>query len=219
MPALQDPRAISVEGKPMFLVYRASHLPEPARTCETWRREADRVGLPGLHLIAVETAWDLGWDATEVGFDAKVLFQPQFGWLMTHVAKEYGRLTIEGKPDLQVYDYNIVRHAIADLPHVNYPRYESVFPGWDNTPRVGERGVVMVNAEPAAYEAWLTDTITRAVETSLSGRLIFINAWNEWAEGCHLEPDILHGQAYLRATRAALQGAITAEGNVSPAIG
>ena len=64
-------RAITVDGKPLFLVYRASHLPGPERTCESWRREVERAGLPGIHLVAVETAWDLGWDATTVGFDAK----------------------------------------------------------------------------------------------------------------------------------------------------
>src|SRR5262249_47218495 len=136
LPALTDSRAITVEGKPMFLVYRASHLPEPSRTCETWRREVELAGLPGIHLVAVETAWDLGWDATQVGFDAKVLFQPQFGWLMTDVSKIQGaRLNIEGKDKLQVYDYESVVAAVREIDPVEYRRYETVFPGWDNTAR------------------------------------------------------------------------------------
>jgi glycosyltransferase involved in cell wall biosynthesis len=205
LPALSDPRAITVEGKPMFLVYRASHLPEPARTCETWRSEVEKAGLPGIHLIAVETAWELGWDATQVGFDAKVLFQPQFGWLITHASRIAGaRLAIPDKEEIQVYDYDSVVAALEDLDPVEYRRYESVFPGWDNTARVGERAVVMHNATPSSYEGWLRGAVQRARTEPVDHRLVFVNAWNEWAEGCHLEPDLRHGHAYLEATKRAL---------------
>ena len=200
LPALRDPRAITVDGKPMFLVYRGADLPDPARTCETWRREVEQAGLPGVHLVAVETAWDLGWDATQVGFDAKVLFQPQFGWLMTHVAKEHGQVAVPGKDELQVYNYDVVRAAVADLEPVDYRRYETVFPGWDNTPRVGERAVVIHNSTPSGYADWLRDAVYRASVEETDHRIVFLNAWNEWAEGCHLEPDVRSGHAFLEAT-------------------
>ena len=205
LPALRDRRAITVEGKPMFLVYRASHLPEPTRTCETWRREVERAGLPGIHLVAVETAWDLGWDATQVGFDAKILFQPQFGWLISHVSRlSEGRRHIAGKEELQVYDYDLVIDALRDLEGVDYPRYESVFPGWDNTPRVGDRAVVIHNPSPESYERWLADAVSRARTQPHDNQIVFVNAWNEWAEGCHLEPDLRFGYSYLEATRRVL---------------
>lgn len=204
LPALSDRRAITVEGRPMFLVYRASHLPDPARTCEIWRREIDRAGLPDIYLVAVETAWELGWDATQQGFDAKVLFQPQFGWLISHVTKQYGRLPAPGRDELQVYDYDVARHALADLEPVDYRRYDCVFPGWDNTARVHERAVVMHNSTPSGYEEWLAEAIARTRDEPAEHRIVFLNAWNEWAEGCHLEPDLRHGQAYLEATRRAL---------------
>jgi hypothetical protein len=206
MPALTDPRAIRVEGKPLFLVYRASHLSDPERTCETWRREIDRAGLNGIHLVAVETAWELGWDATKIGFDAKVLFQPQFGWLITHVSKlDDGRTNVPGKDDLQLYDYDVVVKAVDDLDPVDYRRYECVFPAWDNTPRVGQRAVVIHNSTPAAYEAWLRAAVDRGRSQPPEHRIVFLNAWNEWAEGCHLEPDLRHGRAYLDATLRALE--------------
>jgi glycosyltransferase involved in cell wall biosynthesis len=205
LPALSDARAITVGGKPLFLVYRASHLPDPARTCGLWRREVERAGLPGLHLVAVETAWELGWDATRVGFDAKVLFQPQFGWLIAHVAElEGGRLNVPGKDGLQVYDYDVAVRALDDLAPVDYRRYEAVFPGWDNTARVGDRAVVIHESTPSRYEAWLRATVVRARDQPVDHRIVFVNAWNEWAEGCHLEPDLRHGHAYLDATRQAL---------------
>jgi hypothetical protein len=209
LPALRDRRAITVNGKPMFLVYRATDLPDPAKTCDTWRREVEREGLPGIHLVAVETAWDLGWDATQVGFDAKVLFQPQFGWLITHVAKQHGQLAVPAKDELQVYNYDVVRGAVIDLEPVDYRRYECVFPGWDNTPRVRERAVVIHNSTPSGYEAWVRDAVARASVEPSDHRIVFLNAWNEWAEGCHLEPDLRHGHAYLEATRRALSKCAT----------
>jgi hypothetical protein len=216
LPALRDRRAITVERKPLFLVYRASDLPDPARTCETWRHEVEQAGLAGIYLVAVETAWELGWDATEVGFDAKVLFQPQFGWLITHVSKQEGaRLNVPEKDGLQVYDYDAVLAALDDLEPVDYRRYESVFPGWDNTPRVGDRAVIIHNSTPSSYGEWLREAVTRARNQPTEHRIVFLNAWNEWAEGCHLEPDLRHGHAYLEATRRALSAPAHGSGRPS----
>src|SRR5439155_77773 len=78
LPALTDPRALTVDGKPVFLVYDVRALPDPARTTDLWRREARAAGLKGLHLIAVEKHHAVGADATRAGFDATVRFQPDF---------------------------------------------------------------------------------------------------------------------------------------------
>jgi glycosyltransferase involved in cell wall biosynthesis len=200
LPALADPRAIMIEGKPLFLVYRGKDLPDAQRTTDIWREEVARAGMKGIYLIAVETAWDLGWDATTVGFDAKVLFQPQFGKLITSVPK----IPIPGKDELQVYDYNEAWRVLGNLDPVAYRRYETVCPGWDNTARVGDRAVVLHNSTPAAYEEQLRKTIQKVQLEPPDHRIVFINAWNEWAEGCHLEPDRRFGHAYLEATRRAL---------------
>ena len=206
IPALSDPRAIKVRGKPLFLVYQGRELPAAERTIETWRREAERAGLPGLHLVAVESGWDAGWDATQVGFDAKVLFQPQFSLLRTTPRTE-----IAGMPDLQVFDYQKAWPLLANPEPVPYPRYETVFPAWDNTARKGERGWVVHDSSPAAYEEWLRLAVRRAAKMPAGERLVFLNAWNEWAEGAHLEPDAKHGHDYLEATRRALLARPAAE--------
>jgi glycosyltransferase involved in cell wall biosynthesis len=203
LPALADPRAITIDGRPVFLVYRGRHMPDAARTTDVWRREVQKAGLKGIHLVAMETAWDLGWDATAAGFDATLLFQPQFGKLITSVPK----LPIAGKPDLQVYDYEEAWRVLGHLEAVSHRRYETVCPGWDNTARVGERAVVLHNASPDAYERMLRRAILTAGGGAPEHRVVFINAWNEWAEGCHLEPDVRHGRAYLEATRRALEAA------------
>jgi lipopolysaccharide biosynthesis protein len=87
----------------------------------------------------------------------------------------------------------------------SYPLIRGVMPGWDNTPRMQDRSHCFVNAEPANYERWLKAVVgqTRAARSG-DERLVFINAWNEWGEGCHLEPDVRHGRAFLEATLRAL---------------
>ena len=95
--------------------------------------------------------------------------------------------------------------------HPAYKRFHAVLPSWDNTPRMGERGSLFVNASPAKCGEWLAHVVQRTRERFAGGeRLVFMNAWNEWGEGCHLEPDQLMGLAYLRATRAALEEPVPA---------
>jgi glycosyltransferase involved in cell wall biosynthesis len=198
MPALRDPRAIKIEGKPVFMVYQARDLPEPARTAETWRREVRKAGLEDIYLITVETGWDAGWDATQEGFDAKVLFMPQFSILRTTP-----RIPVPAKENLQVYDYQRAWPILADPEPVPYTRYDTVFPSWDNSARAGNDAVVVHNSTPEAYEQWLRHAVARAQQRPPDQRVVFINAWNEWAEGAHLEPDLRHGHAYLEATSRA----------------
>ena len=203
LPALADPRAITIDGKPILLIYQAKDLPDPAATTALWREAADQAGLPGLYLLTVETGWDSGWDATQAGFDAKVLFQPQFTMLFHSPAE----IPTAGQEELRVFDYQRAWPFLANPEPVDYPRYDTVFPTWDNTPRRGDKAVVLHNATPEAYGKWLQQAIERARSQPPERRVVFLNAWNEWGEGCHLEPDLLNGRAYLEATKRALLSA------------
>src|SRR5262249_49882522 len=63
------------------------------------------------------------------------------------------------------------------------------------------RAIIVLNGTPANYEYWLAESIRRTQQHFPSReRIVFINAWNEWAEGCHLEPDRKYGRAFLEAT-------------------
>lgn len=198
--ALRDPRAIRVNGKPLLLIYQARDLPDPARTTEIWRREVRASGLEGIYLMTVETGWDAGRDATAVGFDAKVLFQPQFSILRTVPTSP-----VNAPRGMQVYEYQEAWPILSNPEPVSYRRYETVCVGWDNSPRRGANSVVLNNVTPDQYQRWLTQAIQRAQQRNEPDeRLVFLNAWNEWAEGAHLEPDLAHERAYLEATKRAL---------------
>jgi hypothetical protein len=107
----------------------------------------------------------------------------------------------------RIFDYrDLVRDALVRLrhSHSSLPNYPGVMPSWDNTARKGARAHIFHGATPLRYRAWLAETIRAAIEnTDLVEPIVFINAWNEWAEGCHLEPDQEYGMAWLEATQAA----------------
>ena len=199
-PLFRDPRYIRVGGRPLLVVYRANLLPDPRASAARFREQARREGLGELYLAFVEAP---GMDAPDGwGFDAGVEFPPH--------NLEVDDLTpsIEiTDPQFQgaIWDYVYsAKSAIARrLPA--YRLHRGVMAGWDNTPRLANNGHVFVNAHPANYQRWLTAILQQTARSHPSdAQLVFINAWNEWAEGCHLEPDLAFGRAYLEATKAAL---------------
>jgi lipopolysaccharide biosynthesis protein len=215
IPIFQDRRYIKIDGKPLFLVYRSRRLPDPRRTMETWRREAAKAGLPGLFLIRVESFLDETGDPLELGFDSALEFQPRWSLLeglRKHRDHWWERHKLgTGKQlyaDFSISNYrDLVDKAIAmELPP--YPFIRCVSPGWDNTARRKRGGLILHGSTPEEYERWLAHTVRQA-GSSQSGTLreqplVFINAFNEWAEGNHLEPCQRWGRAYLEATLRAL---------------
>ena len=84
--------------------------------------------------------------------------------------------------------------------------FKTVFPSWDNTARTRERALIVLNGTPENYEYWLASTIDLVRQRDRYDEFVFINAWNEWAEGCHLEPDRWFGHRFLQATQNAKAG-------------
>ena len=89
-------------------------------------------------------------------------------------------------------------------PPPAYRLFRTVMPGWDNTARRQDDSVIFSGSTPGAYQAWLESVLRQTREQYFGDeRLVFVNAWNEWAEGAYLEPDLGWGHAYLEATRNA----------------
>lgn len=204
LPALRDPRYIRIDGRPLLAVYRPGLLDDAAATAGRWREIARREGLDGLHLAAVQS-FDHA-DPRSFGFDSAIQFPP-LQIPAANLARQ-DRLTFHEEFRGAVHDYrDAAQHALR-VPKQRYPLFRGVMPGWDNTPRRMERGTSWVNASPECYGRWLRAAVEQTQREHPAGRqLIFINAWNEWAEGAHLEPDTRNGYRYLEETHAALQTA------------
>ena len=98
-------------------------------------------------------------------------------------------------------DYQAVAQSYLDRSYANQNIFKSVFPCWDNTARTNDRALIILNSTPDNYEYWLKETIRKTSENFPNQeRFVFINAWNEWAEGCHLEPDRKYQRQFLDAT-------------------
>jgi lipopolysaccharide biosynthesis protein len=200
LPLFRDPRYVRVNGRPLLLVYRANLLPEPRRATDTFRRAARTSGEAEPYIAMVQMPGmpsPLDW-----GFDAGIEFPPHSTEVQSLTA-HIERLNPNFVGD--VWDYvSAARYAI-DRPLPDFPFYRGVMVGWDNTPRLQNNGHVFVNSHPRNYGRWLEAMVAQTRRVKPPGeRIVFINAWNEWAEGCYLEPDEQFGRGYLEATRAAL---------------
>ena len=206
-PILRDARYITVGGAPMLLVYRAAEIPDLRGVVRTWRETARALGLPGLHLCAVQSNnYTTGLDD---GFDAMVEFPPHSLPVGPRSDALPGMLpSFAGK----VFSYSdVVQHCARLGSATGLPIYRGLMPGWDNTPRRGLHSYIFHEATPELYEVWLRRLIDHAHQNHPADRrFVFINAWNEWAEGAYLEPDEAYGYAYLEATARAVLGVANA---------
>lgn len=205
--AFADPRYIKVDGRPMFIVYRAELLPNAMKTADIWRSYAQKAGFPDLYLVQVES-FRAGLDPKSNGFDAAIEFAPDWRKVdavpkpWTQRVKRKIGLSSRPPDSLTLADYDDVREKMLAKPQAAYKRFPGVCPGFDNTPRRGGKGVVLVNTSPEKYADWLRRATEKTIAAhSAVEQFVFINAWNEWGEGNHLEPDQKWQRQYLEATR------------------
>lgn len=195
-PYFADARYIRVDGKPLLLVYRIKQLPDPALSITKWRRAAEKHGLPGLHISVVDF-YDIS-DPREVGADALVEFPPhKFNGPQNHPAA-YPHVTNPAFHGGLIEYSKVIAQSIL-RPTPEYTLYRGIIPSWDNTARRQDTGTILINATPSLFGAWLKflRLYTQKNHPKPTEQLIFVNAWNEWGEGCHLEPDVKWGLGYL----------------------
>jgi lipopolysaccharide biosynthesis protein len=206
LPYLRDSRYITINGKKLIIVYRAT-VWEKERVkllFSNMRTEAEKEGVGGLYIMLCN-ARGFDEDVAEWGADALVEFPP-------HGIGEYA-------PPIRVDGYlnpNFVGHIRNTEHFINQKKYlykhnsnnyyRGAMPSWDNTARKAYNGAtIYTGLNPDTFEKWLIDIISESKEIhSKEENYVFVNAWNEWAEGTHLEPDLKYGYANLSAIKNAL---------------
>lgn len=202
LPYLRDQRYIKVNGRPLVLVLRLDNLPDPARTMATWRGVWLREGIGEVYLVGIEHTHTQPPATT--GVDAACEFPPsQVDFDAIAPESTINRIRA---PDMMMGDYATLAKQWLARPRPPYPRHRCLVPSWDNTARRRRGGAtLLIGATPERYEDWLRQTVAWTLtEWAGEERLVFINAWNDWGAGCHLEPDKHHGADYLEATRRVL---------------
>ncbi|MCF7981144.1 MAG: glycoside hydrolase family 99-like domain-containing protein [Pseudomonadales bacterium] len=202
IPYLKDPRYLKIQGKPFLIVYAPQHIPNVLKTLDIWRNHCREQGIGEVHLCAALTHGNSNY--IRYGFDSAVEFPPHNLQSCKNISSYlrfyqpfYGN----------VFSFKDVARNYLDKQYEDKNVFRSVFPSWDNTARTGSRAIVVLESSPENYEYWLN----RAIEATQKAfpneeRFVFINAWNEWAEGCHLEPDQKYLRGYLEATLRVVEG-------------
>ncbi len=194
----RSPHYIRIGGRPLITVYRVALFPDFKRTAAHWRQTCRDEGIGEIYIAHVESfeMVSAGARPADYGCDAAIEFPPH------GMADPYPVSEPLLNPDFQgaVADYRdlAVRYATREL--AGYKRFLGVATGWDNTARRQNNSYCFEHATPGAFQAWLETAIERTKQQfSDDERLLFINAWNEWAEGAYLEPDQRFGHSYLHA--------------------
>jgi lipopolysaccharide biosynthesis protein len=200
VPFFKEKRYIRLDGKPFLIVYRPQHLPDANKTVEIWRDYCRSIGIGEIHVCAALIRGNE--DYAQFGFDSGVEFPPH----NLKSANINDQVNFHAHFFGNVLQYANIAQSYLDRTYGAAHVFKTVFPAWDNTARAKERALVVVNGVPENYEYWLSTTIDIVRQSGRHDELIFINAWNEWAEGCHLEPDRWFGHEFLQATLNAKNG-------------
>lgn len=199
LPVFKDQRYIRIDGRPLLVIYRADIFPDFKATVKLWKGYCKSNKLPEPYVVIAQTFGIK--DPRPFNADAAVEFPPH-GLPNTDITKAQGFITDTFYGKISDYE-QVVEHA-SNQACPEYKVFRTAFPGWDNTARKGLNCHAFANNTPKLFQHWLESNIKHAKENlSVSEQAIFINAWNEWAEGAHLEPDRRYGYANLNAVQRA----------------
>lgn len=218
LPFFKDDRYIKVDGKPLLMIYESEKFPNSSEYLEIYRGLAKENGFKDLYIIASNKGAD-NVDYNTLGYDAKVSnsYNKSFDeskdtWnksqvgqrlkrkLYSYLGKECsikGPVRIDGQ---EVFDKVIYERLNVDT-------YPMVLPNWDNTPRSGERGVVLENTNAVMFEKEVCKAMRFIKEQSNTEQFLIIKSWNEWAEGNVLEPDYKNGFSFLNVIKKLIKDA------------
>ena len=206
LPFFQDSRYICVEGKPVFVIYRTNNIPNCDEMLSYFDRQCKVNGFSGIY-ICEELNTFQGEPVCKYS-SAVIAFEPanvqrdrsKLSKAMTLLKGKFVARDVKKK--LKIFDYNKVWNKIHH--QVYHTRGKKLFYGafvaWDNTPRKGNDGAVYLNASPEEFGKNLKIVNQKADDEG--SEFVFINAWNEWAEGAYLEPDERNRYACLEAVKA-----------------
>jgi len=226
MKYFKDERYIRVNGKPFFVFYKPDLFPDMKKTIRVFREEAQKEGVE-LYLTWFER-W-IGWqgdDFSEMGFDAAIEFQPLSLSVREYlndnriqpilktdkISKLTRRIIRKLKREFRIkepvakmenlIDYSKFVDFDIQRKTPDYKIYPGVCPMWDHSSRrINQESTIFINSTPDNFGRWYKAKVNKFQPFSESENFIFINAWNEWAEGNHLEPCQKWGRKYLEALK------------------
>lgn len=200
LPAFRDRRYITVDGKPLFMVYRPlNNEREISIFMETWQALAKENGLPGIWFVAqtyepdreLKPLRDMGFDAVNIvrmyDFEKR---QPSLKKWATIRHKIFRCPSIVSYAKASRWFVDKSQDSEADI-------IPTIIPNWDHSPRTGKKAFILHGATPEVFGSHVEDVLDAVAEKPEEHRIAFVKSWNEWAEGNYLEPDLKFGRGFL----------------------
>lgn len=221
LPYFKDERYIKNSNKPLLIIYKPEQINCLNEMLDYWNQLAKAEGFDGIEYAYQAIGFDLKADKDDSRFTYNIEYEPSYG--MHEMEKESKKLVIKVGKKLDEITYKIFKKKLSEiyLNKVRRLKYDDVwkaiidhvptsekcvagaFVDWDNTPRRGTKGLVIDGATPEKFKYYFDKRVKLAKEKYKSD-MLFIFAWNEWAEGGYLEPDKKYKDGYLKAIREVL---------------
>lgn len=216
---MADSRYIKIDGKPLVIIYRPDLIPDSSKYFGIWRQTLNEdFGIEDIYIVGIQSGL-VSFSNEEIinaGYDAVMDFQPNRedfpkpSSVKRHAIEftrkflpNYLFQTVKAKVKIEnVIDYKEMVSELINKKNwpLNYVQFPVVFPSWDNTARRSSPTIIQ-NLDPGIFRDWIDAAKKQVSNYSGQEQIVFINAWNEWAEGCHLEPDLKSGNKFLMAVK------------------
>lgn len=224
----EDDRYIKVDGKPLFIIYRPEIVPCLNEMIDCWQKLARKNGFSGIKIACQSNDYYLIKKRDDSRIDYNIEFQPDFSCgalrrqrfstvrairrdITRFVGKHFGidlyrfgQKTLQQLDKTNRVDYDKVWKKIVSTKPFSEKNIPGAYVGWDNSPRYGERATIYIGDTPEKFEYYMDLQIKNAKENYATD-MMFMYAWNEWAEGGYLEPDERNGYKNLEAIKNALE--------------
>lgn len=199
--AFLDDRYIKVDGKPLFYIYRPLDIPDTRIYFDCWNNLAIKNGLKGIHYVGqvadenqTKKVLSLGYDAVHTSWLKDALISNNPTKLFWNI---FSAKYMNGKFILPKWNYDKISPKLIHSFDQKENVYPTILSGWDNSPRSGKRGRILVNYSPKTFESHVSAVLSNVKIKKDDKSIIFLRAWNEWAEGNYVEPDLKYGWQYL----------------------
>lgn len=188
LPFFHDARYLKKDGRPIFLIYNPTEIEELMEIKQCWNELMEKEGMPHIFFI--------GKGSKGEALDGMLIHEPIDAW------GEFWQRAYQNDYGIHyLLNYDEVWERILSKRYADKNIYLGGFTGFDDSPRRGRKGIVIYGGTPEKFRRYLMRLLLKA--GNMDSEFVFINAWNEWGEGMHLEPDEKWGFGYLEAVRSA----------------
>ncbi len=202
LPFFLDKRYITVDGKPIFMIYKPLDLPQANLFIQIWNDLAIKNGLNGIFFIGQSVSITELPLMKSINLDAINIVR--LGYAEQKLQSKFYRLIKKTFNVPRKVNYkDIYKYFIGEEEKEDY-FFPTVIPNWDHSPRSGTNALILHNSTPELFESHLDSVVNIVSKKSLNRQIVFLKSWNEWAEGNYLEPDLRFGNRYLDICRKIL---------------